>query len=164
MYEEQVLIPNRPEALLPEDDPDLLFFCAEDKGIWHRCLVVDDDPFIMRLVAEMLADLDYRVDTAGDGLQALDAMSICRYDVVVTDLEMPVMSGYHLASKIKNESRDTKVIIMTGHCRNELADLMSTGPVDAWLFKPFDFSELCSVLNGLELPPLERRHVSKAMI
>lgn len=164
MYDEEVLISNRLEALLPEDDPNLLFFCAEDRGLWHRCLVVDDDPFIMRLVAEMLTDLDYRVDTAMDGLQALGAMSTSRYDVVVTDLEMPVMSGYHLASRVKNEFRDTKVIVMTGHCQNELADLMSSGPVDAWLFKPFDFSELCSVLNGLELPPLERRHVSKAAI
>jgi two-component system, NarL family, capsular synthesis sensor histidine kinase RcsC len=164
MYDEEVLIPSRLEALLPEDDPDLFFFCAEDRGVWHRCLVVDDDPFIMRLVAEMLSDLDYRVDTARDGLQALCAMSTCRYDVVVTDLEMPIMSGYHLASRVKNESRDTKVIVMTGHCQNELADLMSNGPVDAWLFKPFEFGELCSVLNDLELPPLERRHVSKAAI
>lgn len=164
MYDEDVLTLDRLEVPPPEEGPDFSFLAAEGRSSWHRCLVVDDDPIIMRLVAEMLADLDYQVDTARNGLQALGAMSTCRYDLVVTDLEMPVMSGYHLASRIKNESRDTKIVIMTGHCRNELADLMSTGPVDAWLFKPFDFSELCNVLNELELPPLERRQVSSLAI
>ncbi|RJQ86139.1 MAG: response regulator [Desulfobacteraceae bacterium] len=161
MYAEEVLVQNRPGALLVEDESIFFFLDSEDQSALHKCLVVDDDPFIMRLVAEMLADLDYRVDMAKDGLQALRAMSTGRYDLVVTDLEMPIMSGYHLASRVKEKSRDTKIIIMTGHCQNELADLMNAGPVDAWLFKPFGLNELCSVLNSLELPSSEQLHASR---
>ena len=97
---------------------------------------------------------------AGDGRQAL-RMSTRRFDLVLSDLEMPVMSGYHLATKVKNIYPDSKIVIMTGRCRMSWPTGVSSGPVDAWLFKPFGVNELCSVLNSLELPFLELPRASR---
>jgi CheY-like chemotaxis protein len=131
MHYDEVALLNRADVAQSEDEVPFFFLDCDKQGACYRCLVVDDDPVIRRLVAEMLSDLDYLVDVAADGLQALRALSSRRYDLVVTDLDMPVLSGYHLAENIKRKARNTKVIIMTGHCRNELAELMRTGPVDA---------------------------------
>ena len=57
------------------------------------------------------------------------------YDLLVTDLEMPDMNGFHLTQKIKNERGGTKVIIMTGHAKHECQEMMVTRWVDGWAFQ-----------------------------
>lgn len=155
MYSEEVLVLSRPEALPNTDEVFSFIFTPSKPTACHRCLVADDNPSVLRSVAGMLADLNYRVDTARDGLQALQAVSADFYDLLITDLEMPLLSGYHLAARVRQQSRDTKIILMTGHCRFELAELISTAPANAWLFKPFDWGELCRVLDDLKLPSSE---------
>jgi CheY-like chemotaxis protein len=115
----------------------------------HRILVVDDDTTIMHLLAELLEKLGYNVDMAENGPRALDKISSCRYDLIITDLEMPAMNGFYLATKAKNVSRAIKAVIMTGRCQAEVADLAATAVADAWLFKPFGLNELCGVIDGL---------------
>ncbi|BBO83198.1 hypothetical protein DSCO28_37640 [Desulfosarcina ovata subsp. sediminis] len=73
------------------------------------------------------------------------------YDLLVTDLLMPELNGYHLAQSIKNEMHDTKVIIMTGCHENDCLDMMASGWVDGWLFKPFGLKELRAMLQRLGL-------------
>jgi CheY-like chemotaxis protein len=162
MHYDEVALLNRADVARSEDEVPFFFLDCEKQGACYRCLVVDDDPVILRLVAEMMSDLEYLVDVAADGLQALRALSSQRYDLVVTDLDMPVLSGYHLAENIKSKTRNTKVIIMTGHCRYELAELMRSGPVDAWIFKPFDMDDFYKVLDDLELPSSQWQQASGA--
>jgi two-component system, chemotaxis family, chemotaxis protein CheY len=117
----------------------------------YRCLVADDDPNILRLVADMIADFDFQVDTAEDGRKAFIQVSSHRYDVVVTDLEMPEMNGFLLASRIKNLSSSTRTIIMTGHRHAEVTGMINSPHVDAWLFKPFGIKELYNKLEELKI-------------
>jgi two-component system capsular synthesis sensor histidine kinase RcsC len=118
----------------------------------YRCLVADDDPNILRLVADMIAEFDFQVDTAEDGRKAFIQISSHHYDVVVTDLEMPEMNGFLLASRIKNLSSCTKTIIMTGHRHAEVTGMINSPNVDAWLFKPFGLNELYNLLEDLKFP------------
>jgi DNA-binding NtrC family response regulator len=111
--------------------------------------VVDDDTIVMRLVANMLKGLGYHVDMAENGSTALSRSTMTRYDVVVSDLEMPLINGFLLASQIKSRSDNTKTVIMTGRCHAEVINLMTPAIVDAWLFKPFNLDELCRVLDDL---------------
>jgi DNA-binding response OmpR family regulator len=117
----------------------------------YRCLVADDDPNILRLVADMIAEFDFQVDTAEDGRKALIQVSSHRYGVVVTDLEMPEMNGFLLASRIKSLSSSTKTIIMTGHRHAEVTGMINSPNVDAWLFKPFGIKELYNLLEDLKI-------------
>jgi DNA-binding NtrC family response regulator len=117
--------------------------------VGRRCLVVDDDTIIMRLVANMLIELGCHVDMAENGSSALSKITMSRYDVVLSDLEMPLINGFLLASRIKSRSHGTKTVIMTGRCHAEVISLMTPAIVDAWLFKPFNLDELCRVLDDL---------------
>jgi DNA-binding response OmpR family regulator len=116
----------------------------------RRCLVVDDDTNIMRLVADMLTELGFEVDMAENGSKALQKTYDCRYDIVLSDLEMPLINGFLLAARIKSNSEDTRTVIMTGRCHAEVLGLMTPAIVDAWLFKPFNLGELCHALGDLE--------------
>lgn len=61
-----------------------------------------------------------------------------RYDVVITDYQMPFMDGFELADQIKEAYFGTKVIVMTGSCEEEVLDMLATsGLIDGLLLKPF---------------------------
>jgi len=122
---------------------------AKENARGRYCLVVDDDTKIMRLVADMLAELGYQVDMAENGSTALQKIRIRPYDIVLSDLEMPLVNGFLLASRIKSHSSDIRTILMTGRCHAEVLGLMTPAVVDAWLFKPFNLDELCRVLEDL---------------
>ncbi|MEY5032270.1 MAG: Alkaline phosphatase synthesis transcriptional regulatory protein PhoP, partial [Planctomycetota bacterium] len=62
-----------------------------------RILVVDDEAHIVQVVALKFRNAGLEVDTAGDGDEALAMLEGGRYDLVVTDLQMPAMSGIELA-------------------------------------------------------------------
>jgi two-component system capsular synthesis sensor histidine kinase RcsC len=94
-----------------------------------------------------LKKLGIRADAANGGLAAQQCIKQSRYDVVVTDLQMPILGGYELAAWIKHESERIPVIIMTGCSFLEIEEKLNAGRVDAWLFKPFHFSELRTALN-----------------
>ncbi len=114
-----------------------------------RILVVDDDHLSVQVVTRMMGVLGSKVDAANGGLAVLNCLSRERYDVVITDLEMPGLSGYELACWLKEKSGDTKVIIMTGRNRFEVANFMKSGMVDCWLFKPFSISDLETTLSNI---------------
>lgn len=130
------------------DDMKTHYPVLNQHGSHHlRSLVVDDDVTVLSVVARMLAKLGYHgVETAQKKSEAMTKLTLGPYDLLVTDLEMPDMNGYHLTQKIKNEMGDTKVIIMTGHAKHECQEMMVTRWVDGWLFKPFGLMELRKIL------------------
>jgi len=153
MYGGETAVLLNPHSMAPVDDPAVVVSRVEDFVARYRCLVVDDDPIILQVVAQMLETLGFLADMAQDGVQALGRMSVRHYDLVLTDLDMPMLSGYHLASQIKEKFEDTKIIIMTGHCQAELNDMMETHVADAWLFKPFSLKQLCGLMNDFSFLP-----------
>jgi two-component system capsular synthesis sensor histidine kinase RcsC len=124
----------------------------EQGGYPLRSLVVDDDNVILKTVAQMLVSLGFRrVETAQRRPELVNKLSAGPYDLLLTDLEMPDMNGYHLTQKIKQEVRDTKAIIMTGRHKKECVEMMAAQWVDGWLFKPFGLKELRYMLQWLGL-------------
>lgn len=103
-----------------------------------RCLVVDDEPAILRLVAVVLRDLGCDTLTAADAEAALTLLEDQHPDVVISDVKLPGMDGVELARRIKSNGDDgkTPVLLMSafGEPRNH--------PGDAFLAKPFDIDGL----------------------
>jgi CheY-like chemotaxis protein len=79
-----------------------------------RILVVEDEPDICKLNAETLTELGYIVDTAGDGVMAWEALKRNSYDLIVTDNEMPGLSGAGLLEKLHHNRKFIPVIMATG--------------------------------------------------
>jgi DNA-binding NtrC family response regulator len=118
-----------------------------------RSLVVDNDHTILNSVAQMLSMLDYpKVDMAQNWPELINKLNTNGpYDLMMTDLEMPDMNGFHLSQMIKKEVYGTKVIIMAGCHENDCLEMMATRWVDGWLFKPFGTKQLRNMLQWLGL-------------
>ncbi len=87
----------------------------------QKILLVDDEEGIRKVLDISLSDSGFKVFTAETGKEALDIFRKMRPPIVLTDIKMPGMDGIELLQKIKEESPDTEVIMITGHGDMELA-------------------------------------------
>jgi CheY-like chemotaxis protein len=108
-----------------------------------RFLIVDDDPGTLELVSAMAASLGYCATAAVDAIDALYFLEKTRYHVVISDYEMPLMDGFQLARRIKKKYCGIRVIIMTGHREDCIANMLSgSDVVDGLLLKPFNLKTM----------------------
>jgi CheY-like chemotaxis protein len=112
--------------------------------------VVDDDPTILNLVAKMVERLGHYATAAEDAMAALFYLAAAHYHLVITDYKMPFMDGFQLAARIKAQHGGTRVIVMTGHCEEEVTNrLNGAGIADGFLCKPFDLNTLKDKIQHL---------------
>jgi DNA-binding NtrC family response regulator len=112
-----------------------------------RVLVVDDEANARTALAELLRDEGYAVETAGDGFKALGKVAEFDPDIVLTDLKMPGMDGLELLRKLRAESEERVVVVMTAFGAIESAvAAMKEGAAD-YLAKPINVTELGLVLK-----------------
>ena len=112
-----------------------------------RILVVDDELPVCKSMANVLKGENYIVDTALSAEEALDKDSRNRYDVIITDLMMPGMSGMDLLRAINEKSPETMIIMVTGYPSIRSAvESVKLGAFD-YLPKPFTPNELRSVVS-----------------
>ena len=79
----------------------------------RRILIVDDEELVLRALVRML-DSEFAVDSARGGAAALKKLSN-GYDLIITDLCMPIVDGFEVLSAVRQQSPDTPVIVITGH-------------------------------------------------
>jgi CheY-like chemotaxis protein len=108
-----------------------------------RVLVVDDDPFVLRAVAGLLARVA-SVRTVASGDLALHALEHDAFDAILTDLEMPLMNGLTLLEIVRRRWPSVRRLLMSGSVDAEID--LSDPRLDAFLAKPFDASELREAL------------------
>jgi two-component system alkaline phosphatase synthesis response regulator PhoP len=114
-------------------------------------LVVDDEGAIRYSVTKTLERVGYQVVTASSGEEALEIMAEQHFDVVLTDIRMPGISGVDLLAKIKEQSPDAVVILMTGYASLGTAvESLRLGAHD-YLIKPSTSEDIRdSVKRGIE--------------
>lgn len=119
-------------------------------------LIVDDDPFIRDLLAESLAELEYRTIPVGTGKDALHAISINEIKVALIDLSLGDTNGLEVVDTIIDGSPDTQIIIMTGYPSIQSAiDALRRGAQD-YIIKPFKMPEIhAAVTRSLKNQKLE---------
>jgi DNA-binding NtrC family response regulator len=122
-----------------------------------RTLLVEDEANMVRTLAKILERKGYVVDAAGTGEEALQRLSAVSYDLVITDLNMPVMGGMQLLREMKQQQLDPAIIVLTGHGTIQSAvEAMKLGAGD-YLIKPCHPDELLMVAARLlEMRQLRR--------
>jgi two-component system cell cycle response regulator CpdR len=125
-------------------DPDLSAEPAEVRG--KRILLVEDQAPIRAFLRMMLEMEGHQVTEAGDGAEAMRSFAIGQFDLVITDLEMPVMMGNELAVGIKLLAPSVPILMITASAR---ARREAGNPVDALLSKPFMVNDLRCELRKL---------------
>jgi len=117
------------------------------KKVDKRILVVDDDDFIRNLIKEFLKEImqkDSNIYTTSNGKEALEILENKKIDLIISDVEMPVMDGRELLKELEKNNNKTNVIIMSGtSCRSEFSDFKN---VVGFLEKPFGIYELAKLI------------------
>lgn len=107
-----------------------------------RILVVDDSPSTLEVLRRNLADGGHFVVTASGAADALALLSFTRVDLVLTDLKMPGLSGLDLVRHVRENLKETEVVVITGYATiGGAVEALRTGAED-YLAKPFTDEEL----------------------
>jgi two-component system response regulator AtoC len=116
----------------------------------ERILIADDEPSLRELLTELLVDENYIVDSVASGAEVLERLqSDTRYDLLLLDLRMPHIDGLQVLERLRNESNEIPVIMMTAHGTSSSAiRAMQMGAYD-YLPKPFDNDEVLMVVKRL---------------
>jgi CheY-like chemotaxis protein len=114
----------------------------------ERILLVEDEPVLLRMTTEMLRRQGFDVISAPDPEAALELAGIEPFDVVVTDVVMPKMSGAELADRIAETFPKTKFVFISGYT-HEVIDEARLGPTKRFLPKPFSSAELVDAVRGV---------------
>ena len=77
-----------------------------------RLLLVDDDPNMQRMVALFLNKKNYNLEIAGNGRKALDLLDKNKYELIISDMQMPLMDGLELLQNIQAKEIKTPVILI----------------------------------------------------
>lgn len=113
-------------------------------------LIVDDEPEATATLAKFLGLRGYRTCTAGNGTEALTHVRSKPCDVVMTDLRMPGMDGADFLARVRHESPDLPVIVMTGHTTLENNQrLWKQAGVTEVLHKPLNLRQVSDILRNL---------------
>ncbi|MDD2671182.1 MAG: sigma-54 dependent transcriptional regulator [Syntrophales bacterium] len=120
-------------------------------------LIVDDEPSMRMALSESLVCCGYEVDTASDGTDALRKIGRSRYELVITDMRMPGASGMEVLRGVKNNSPETRVIVITAYGTvNTAVEAMKEGASD-FIMKPFSLEDLelvvKNVITGVQPEP-----------
>ncbi len=118
-----------------------------------KLLLVDDEPIIRKGIRTSIDWDKYDIEIAGEASNGKDALAKAfelKPQIVITDIRMPVMDGLALASRLRNELPDTKVIILSGYEDFSYAkEALSLG-VTEYLLKPVGAEELISIITKIQ--------------
>jgi GAF domain-containing protein/CheY-like chemotaxis protein len=107
-----------------------------------RCLVVDDEPAVRAVIGDILESAGHAVVTLGDGADAIARFQGERFDLVVTDLAMPRVSGWQVARAVKQTAPQVPVFLVTGFGVELSPEERRAHGVDLVLVKPLQIQEI----------------------
>lgn len=113
----------------------------------QHILVVDDDLAIRQAITMILESEDYEVATAADGVEALDRIAELRPAVVLLDLQMPVLTGWDVMTRLREEGATVPVVVMTAGYRAQAE--AAAHKAAGYLAKPFELDDVLSVVGRL---------------
>ena len=137
-------------------DSNVYNFGVTPSGFNHRILVVDDDDSICKVSQALLEAQGYGVRTAHDGFEALVELRRAPPDVIISDLNMPNMSGFELLSIVRKRFPHIPVIAISG----EYAAIAPDGCIADFFFSKGDYSPaelFAKIAEFLKQAPLRPR-------
>lgn len=120
-----------------------------DRAAGFHILVVDDEEIIRNVLSDLLAREGYTVDTAVDGIDALEQFNQKSYNLIITDLTMPRLDGMGLLKQLKASEPELTVIVITAYATLESAvSVIREGAYD-YIVKPFIIDEVLFKIRNI---------------
>ncbi|MEE9913738.1 MAG: PAS domain S-box protein [Deltaproteobacteria bacterium] len=128
----------------------------KDKIGGAKILLVEDNEINQQLATEILESVGFTVDLANNGEEAVDAVKTSAYDIILMDVQMPVMSGYEATALIRRDMRykDLPIIAMTAYAMSGAREQCLNAGMNDYVSKPIDPAQLFSVLLKWTRPGL----------
>jgi DNA-binding response OmpR family regulator len=115
----------------------------------RRILIVDDERDICEILSFNLENEGYRVEAVGSAEEAIAALGVGSYDLILLDVMMGGMSGYHMAEKLRREGNTTPIIFLTARdTENDMLTGFSVGG-DDYISKPFSLKEVSARVRAV---------------
>ncbi len=111
-----------------------------------KILILDDEPIVCKRLKPSLEKQGYEVDTFLRSFEALQAVKVAKYDIIITDLKMEGMDGMRFLQEAKKLHPDSEVIVITGFATMETAKESFKKGVFDFIAKPFNLSEIQRVV------------------
>ncbi len=115
----------------------------------YKILVIDDEEVIRNFIQRVLTREGHIVETIGDSRIAIEVITKGNYDIMITDLKMPGVTGIEIAKRVKETLPQVKIIIITGSTSFETETKAKEIGIKHYLIKPFGIKELMDVVNQL---------------
>jgi DNA-binding response OmpR family regulator len=158
-----IVIP-RTEASLdmaaPPDTAGSFYYVLQDT---MRILFVDDDPILREFACVNLATEKATIDTAPDGEAALTAIRANRPDIVLLDLEMPILDGFGVLNALRADprTRQLPVIVVTGREDIEAVDRAFEAGATSFVVKPLNWRLLSHQVRYVHRTALHDQHTAE---
>jgi CheY-like chemotaxis protein len=114
-----------------------------------KILLVEDDKFIRDTFVERLRNNKYEVSSAKDGKEATERISADNFDVVITDIGMPVVNGIEVLKFTKKNKPKTKVIMMSTYVIQEVIDEVMKLGADGYIEKSSFLKNITGILDKI---------------
>ncbi|WP_405599169.1 MULTISPECIES: PleD family two-component system response regulator [unclassified Pseudoalteromonas] len=128
-----------------------------------KILAVDDEPFNLEIIEEILESLDFELKVATSGPECLGMVEEYMPQVILLDVSMPQMNGYEVCKNLKSNPNTAHIIVMFVSARGTVEERMEGYSVGAedYIVKPFGHNELKSKLNNLSQVLREKESLEK---
>jgi len=137
----------RPEGLENENSP------PKKLSRSLRLLVAEDNPVNQQVAQGLLETLGYRADVASDGIEAIEMLRQCNYDLIFMDLQMPVMDGLAATAAIRrlpDKQSQVPIIAMTANAMSGDREICLAAGMNDYIAKPVNRRKLASLLESWE--------------
>ncbi len=130
----------------------------------ENLLVVDDEPSVLGVVTELLLNLGFNVDSAGNGKEALQLLRNKNHSILVTDINMPELNGIELIKGIKKEIPEINIIAMTAYDKDYTYMSVINAGADDFVIKPFNIDEMEAKIRRILIERHIRQELSRLSI
>lgn len=118
---------------------------------FKKVLIAEDSSVIQKLTKKILENQNYKITPAKNGTQVIEMLNHEDFDIILMDINMPVMNGIECAEKIRGLSDKKKasipIIAITGNAMNLTMEDFNKSGINDYLQKPINFDRLVSLVN-----------------
>jgi DNA-binding response OmpR family regulator len=115
----------------------------------QNILIVEDEQLVRWSLSHALSKAGFNITTVGSGDVAMEQLQSAHYDLVITDIDLPKLNGYEVATQVKQYSSQIPVILTSAIGEGDARLKLKKECIDSFIEKPFDLNEVTAIVTQL---------------